>query len=275
MQGDGDDCSSDDSPAQPSSPAFTDLQPPTPVTVPPNGGHGANDVDAIVRPSDSDLAHTSIPRVESALVGAPEFDRSLIPVLQRRVAAALSDVNVDMPPRPFLPAGCPIVMHNPFTARGQVQIITSVVETPQALQEVLQDFATRRGWQPLVCVHPQPDDAAIHFIPAASNHDLVAVLLRTASFVEPRCLARSLPVAQYHSITINGRAGRLRLPYQVRRGGNQVVHLRDGDCVHADVGPWGPPPPTPARSATHRAFRLVLSLFPSFGFWLGIREGFC
>ena len=261
VQGDGDDCGSDDSPVPPSSPDLTDLQPPTPVTVPPHGGHGVNDVDSIVRPSDSDLAHTSIPRAESAFAGAPDFDRSLIPVMQRRVAAALSEVNVDMPPRPFLPAGCPIVMHNPFTARGQVQIISTVVETPQAFQEVLQDFAARRGWQPLVCVQPQPDEAAIHLIPSARNHDLVAVLLRTASSVEPRCLARSLPVAQYHSISINGRAGRLRLPYQVRRGGNQIVHLRDGDCVHADVGPWGPPPPEPVHSATFRTCQPALLAF--------------
>ena len=266
VQGDGDDCSSDDSSVPPSSPDLTDLQPPTPVTVPPHGGHGVNDVDSIVRPSDSDLAHTLIPRSESAFVSAPDFDRSLIPVLQRRVAAALSEVNVDMPPRPFLPAGCPIVMHNPFTARGQVQIISTVVETPQAFQEVLQDFAARRGWQPLVCVQPQPDDAAIHLIPSARNHDLVAVLLRTASSVEPRCLARSLPVAQYHSITINGRAGRLRLPYQVRRGGTKLVHLRDGDCVHADVGPWGPPPPEPVHSATFRTCQPALPAFSLF--WL-------
>ena len=107
-------------------------------------------------------------------------------------------------------------------------------------------------------VAPQPDEAAIHFIPAASNHDLVAVLLRTAAVTEPRCMAHTLPAAHYHSVTINGRTGRLRLPYQVRRGTEQAVRLRDGDCLHADVGPWGPPPPTPASSF---AGRLVLPGF--------------
>ena len=33
------------------------------------------------------------------------------------------------------------------------------------------------------------------------------------------------------------------------------MHLRDGDCVHADIGPWGPPPPTPARSASFSTLR--------------------
>ncbi|CAE7520734.1 hypothetical protein AK812_SmicGene23919 [Symbiodinium microadriaticum] len=118
VRGDGDECSSEDSPVPPSSPDLTEVQPPTPVAVPPNGGHGVNDVDAIVRPSDSDLARTSIPRVETAFVGAPAFDLATIPALQRRVAAALSEVDTEVFPRPFLPAGCPVVMHNPFTARG-------------------------------------------------------------------------------------------------------------------------------------------------------------
>ena len=75
VRGDGEDCSTEESPVPPSSPGLTDLQPPTPVTVPPHGGHGVNnDADAIVRPSDSDLARTSIPRVETAFVGAPDFD---------------------------------------------------------------------------------------------------------------------------------------------------------------------------------------------------------
>ena len=258
VRGDGDECSSEDSPVPPSSPDLTEVQPPTPVAVPPNGGHGVNDVDAIVRPSDSDLARTSIPRVETAFVGAPAFDLATIPALQRRVAAALSEVDTEVFPRPFLPAGCPVVMHNPFTARGQVQIITPAVDSPRVLRDVLHDFATRRGWQQLVSVAPQPDEAAIHFIPAASNHDLVAVLLRTAAVTEPRCMAHTLPAAHYHSVTINGRTGRLRLPYQVRRGTEQAVRLRDGDCLHADVGPWGPPPPTPASSF---AGRLVLPGF--------------
>ena len=251
-RGDGNDCSSEEAPEPPSSPDLTEVQPPTPVTVPPNGGHGVNDADAIVRPSDSELARTSIPRVDTAFVGAPAFDLTTIPALQRRVAAALSDVDTEVFPRPFLPAGCPVVMHNPFTARRQVQIITSVVDSPRVLRDVLHDFATRRGWQQLVCVTPQPDEAAIHFVPAANNHDLVAVVLRTAAVVEPRCMAHTLPAAHYHSVTINGRTGRLRLPYHVRRGTDQVVRLRDGDCLHADVGPWGPPPPTPASSDAGR-----------------------
>ena len=253
VRGDGDDCSSEDSPVPPSSPDLTDLQPPTPVTTPPHGGHGVNDADAIVRPSDSDLARTSIPRVDTAFVGAPAFDLALIPTLRRRVAAALSEVDVEVSPRPFLPAGCPVVMHNPFTARGQVQITTPVVDSPRILREVLQDFSSRRGWQQLVCVTPQPDEAAIHLAPAASNHDLVSVLLRTATIVEPRCMAHTLPAAHYHSVIINGSTGRLRLPYQVRRGPDQAVRLRDGDCLHADVGPWGPPPQTPVSSVAERA----------------------
>ncbi|OLQ06438.1 hypothetical protein AK812_SmicGene10271 [Symbiodinium microadriaticum] len=123
VRGDGDECSSEDSPEPPSSPDLTEVQPPTPVTVPPNGGHGVNEPDAIVRPSDSDLARTSIPRVETAFVGAPAFDLATIPALQRRVAAALAEVDTEAFSRPFLPAGCPVVMHNPFTARGALRIL--------------------------------------------------------------------------------------------------------------------------------------------------------
>ena len=35
----------------------------------------------------------------------------------------------------------------------------------------------------------------------------------------------------------------------VSRGAERTISLRDGDCLRVDTGPFGPPPPTPARSA--------------------------
>ena len=124
--------------------------------------------------------------------------------------------------------------------------MTSVVGTPQIFRDILADFANRRGWQTLVGVQPQPDDRAVHLIPAAADDSLVSVVFRNGDQLIPRCLSRTMPAADYHSIRLEGRRGRLRLPYQTRRSVESPLHFRDGECLHADTGPWGPPPPTPA-----------------------------
>ncbi|CAE7788155.1 unnamed protein product, partial [Symbiodinium microadriaticum] len=127
-----------------------------------------------------------------------------------------------------------------------VQLLTAVVGTPQILRDILSDYASRRGWRPLVGVQPQPDDRALHLIPAAAEDSLASVVFRNGDQLLPRCLAREMPAADYHSIRLDGRRGRLRLPYHTRRSAHSPLHFRDGECLHADTGPWGPPPPTPA-----------------------------
>ena len=207
---------------------------------------GRTEAVVYVCPNDDDLARTSAPNIGVPGDLSPAFQASEIPAIQRRVLAALCEVDIERPPVPFVPAGCPVVIHNPFTSHSQVQLLTAVVGTPQILRDILSDYASRRGWRPLVGVQPQPDDRALHLIPAAAEDSLASVVFRNGDQLLPRCLAREMPAADYHSIRLDGRRGRLRLPYHTRRSAHSPLHFRDGECLHADTGPWGPPPPTPA-----------------------------
>ncbi|CAE7199873.1 ABHD8 [Symbiodinium necroappetens] len=239
-----------DGPTEPSSPDLTELQAPTPTG---NVEHGVEpSVGIIQRPSDSSLASTSAPLRGEIEPQLDIFDAHTVARLQRTVAACLSEVDVEDPTTPFIPAGCPFTIHNPFTCRSQCKIMSELIQSPQALRAVLSDFSARRGWQPLVSLQPQPDARSIHLIPAAANPDLAAVVLRTGSALQPICLARTWQGNPYRRIVLNGRHGRLREPYSISRGSGGAVAFRDGDCMHADMGPFGPPPPTPARSDGHR-----------------------
>ena len=261
--GDGVSEESDDSPEgspepePPSEPDLTDVSAPTPRNVVSRRGS----VEAYVRPSDDDLARTSAPRIGTDNVAGPVFQATEIPAIQRRVLAMFNEVDVERPPVPFIPAGCPVVIHNPFTSRSQAQHLTGIVGTPQIFRDLMHDYSVRRGWQPLISVHPQPDDRALHLIPAAAEGSLVSVVFRNGDNLHPRCLARTMPAADYHSIRLDGRRGRLRLPYHIRRSADQPLHFRDGECLHADTGPWGPPPPTPAVPSA--AMRRGATLFPA------------
>ena len=72
------------------------------------------------------------------------------------------------------------------------RLLTSRVGTLHILRDVLQDYAERHGWHPLVCVLPQPDDQAVHPIPAAADAGLVSVLFRNEAQLYPCCVARTL-----------------------------------------------------------------------------------
>ena len=73
-------------------------------------------------------------------------------------------------------------------------------------------------------------------------------------------LPRTLPVGPTRALTVGGRFGRLREPYPLRRDRERPVHLRDGDCLLLDHGPFGPPPPTPVNSKGARSV-LTFSLW--------------
>ena len=235
-----------DGPTEPSSPDLTDLQAPTP------SGNIENGIDprvgVVQRPSDSSLARTSAPLRGDYEPPIPVFDHGRIPQLQRSVAACLGEVDIEHPATPFVPAGCPFTIHNPFTSRSQCKVMSEAIPSPQALRTVFSDFSARRGWQPLVSLHPQPDQASVHLIPAAADPNLASVVLRSESSLQALCLTRVWQGNPYRRITLHGRQGRLREPYSVSRGVGGTVTFRDGDCLHADMGPFGPPPPTPATS---------------------------
>ena len=75
----------------------------------------------------------------------------------------------------------------------------------------------------------------------------------------------------YRRIVLNGRHGRIREPYNIARGGENPLALRDGDCLLVDTGPFGPPPPTPARSSAGRS-GLYLPLLVGVTRWAGLRN---
>ena len=191
-----------DGPEEPSESDLSEVQPPTPIAeLPGLEPYAPGGIESFVRPSDSDQARSSAPSIGEPFPDNPAFDMATVPVLQRRVAACLQEVDSEHAPRPFLPAGCPVVVHNPFAIAAQITLHTSVVGTPQILREVLNDFAYRRGWQPIVCVQPQPNSDAIHLMPAAADEGLAAVLLRSGEALYPRCMTRRMPATDYHSIT--------------------------------------------------------------------------
>ena len=183
-----------DGPSEPSSPDLTDLQAPTPTAT----IESASDAVAgtVQRPGDTPFARTSAPLSGELAPGLPPFDRAQIPRLQRRVAACVSEVDIREPEHPFIPHGCPFTIHNPFTSRSQCKIMSEVVHTPQVFRSILSDFSARRGWQPLVPVHPQPDEESVHLIPAAASSSLASVLLRTGSVLHPSSLFGTLSLAR-------------------------------------------------------------------------------
>ncbi|CAE7362809.1 PTAC2 [Symbiodinium sp. CCMP2592] len=270
-RGDGDSETSEE-PQPPSSPSLTAVTAPTPDTE--LIGTGGPD-PYLVRPSDDAAARTGAPTIGAWPLPIPAFCLEQIPQLQTRVCAFLCEVD-DRSNRlsPFLPAGCPLVLHNPFTNSDQCSVRTQLTGSGQIFRFFLQDFAHRRGWQPIVPVQPQPDEHAIHLIPAAAEPNLASVVLRTPQGLHATCLHRTLPSGPSRALTLGGRFGRLREPYPTRRLGERPVHLRDGDCLLLDQGPFGPPPPTPVRSATGLGSGIFLSCFryrgcfPLLLFWL-------
>ncbi|CAE7401593.1 set10 [Symbiodinium microadriaticum] len=239
-----------DGPSEPSSPDLTDLQAPTPTATVDTGAD--EEEGALQRPADSPFARTSAPLRGDLDPLLPEFAHASVPQVQRCVAACLSDVDVSTLPQPFIPHGCPFTVHNPFTRRSQCKIMSEVVQTPQAFRAMVSDFAARRGWQPLIAVHPQPTADSVHLIPAAADPALASVVLRTGHDLHPLCATRESPGQPFRRIVLNGRHGRIREPYSIGRGAGSSLSLRDGDCLNVDTGPFGPPPPTPARSDGYR-----------------------
>ena len=177
---------SDSGPAEPSSPDLADWQPPTPAASEPPT---VSDTP-ILQPSGSSLARTTAP-FEGAEASTPAaFPAEHIPVVQRRVAAAIQGVDIEPSTVPFLPPGCPVMIHNPFTGQTQCPALSSRVGTSHQLTEVLQDYSDRRGWQPIVCVQPQPDAQGVHLMPSAADARLVSVLFRNGAELRPRCIER-------------------------------------------------------------------------------------
>ena len=254
-------------PSEPSSPDLTDLQAPTP-NAEIVSGH-SDEIGTVQRPSDQPLARTSAPLRGDIAPGLSAFNAAHVPSIQRRVAACISEVDVVEAVQPFVPHGCPFTIHNPFTGRSQCKIMSEVIQTPQALRAILSDFSARRG--PLIPVHPQPDDASVHLIPAAASPSLASVLLRTGSDLHPLCATRAGPAQPFRRIVLNGRHGRVREPYSVSRGAEQPLALHDGDCLYVDTGPFGPPPPTPAGSGTRRTAFNHAFLLAGLSAWLGPR----
>ena len=116
--GDGESDSSAGSPVpdSPSEPDLTDLSAPTPRTrIQPRSER--TEVAAYVRPSDDELARTSAPQIGSIGCDVPAFQVTDVPAIQRRVLAALSEVDIERPPVPYIPAGCPVVILLNITAR--------------------------------------------------------------------------------------------------------------------------------------------------------------
>ena len=103
-------------------------------------------------------------------------------------------------------------------------------------------------------------------IPAAADDQYVSVLFRSGRDLEPRCISRQLRPAPYHTTPFRGRESRLRIPHNIARNPQGRIRLRDGDCLHADVGPYGPPAPEPVRSAASRTSVVAL------GLCLGVRR---
>ena len=246
-------------PTEPSSPDLLDLQAPTPTGSIEFGSEPA--VGIIQRPSDSPFARTSAPLRGDIEPSLTPFDLATIPSIQRTVAACLSDVDIAPSAEPLIPAGCPFTIHNPFTSRSQCKVMSEVISSPQRLRTVLSDFSARRGWQPLVSLHPQPDAHSVHLLPAAADPSLASVVLRTGTNLQALCLSRTWQGNPYRRIALQGRQGRLREPYSVSRGSGGSVTFRDGDCLHADMGPFGPPPPTPATSGLGPRSALLWTAF--------------
>ena len=262
----GDDVDGRDGPSEPSSPELPeDFTAPTPAVAANEGEEGL-----VVRASDDPLASTGVPGQERIDTAQPLFDTSLVPMYQQRIALALQgQVHVGLDVPPFLPAGCPIVVHNPFTPQTQCRLISRVYGTAPAFLHALGDYADRRGWQQLVAVQPQPTLEAVHLIPAAFDINQAAVVLRFPQNLHSGCLPRALSPDQSGRVHVHGQRGRIISPYHTRRNPRGTTFLRDGDCLLVSTGPFGPPPPQPARSIATRMplFGVALSVCFTVGRW--------
>ena len=247
---DGDDETLSHGPSEPRSPDLPDdFAAPTPRVEPVPTASGS----LVLRPSGDAGAHTGLPGQELLPALAPQFPLSAIPEYQHRVSIALhSGPEGCRDAAPFLPAGCPIRVYNPFTERTQCDLLSTRFETAQMFLQSLRDHAARRGWQQIVFVQPQPDAHALHLIPAAAEAELVSVVFAHPQQPQAACVRRILPRDAIGRVSLQGRTGRAVAPYAMQRGRGQHLHLRDGDCIPVRIGPFGPPPPEPARSSAAR-----------------------
>ena len=257
-------------PSQPVSPDMPDdFRAPTPE----RGIASPEPGRSLVRPSNDVFAATGVPGSDSLRSEEVTFQAALLPVYQRRVTCALQGILDTEHSHPFLPAGCPFIVHNPFTGRSQCRLISGQHSSERAFLRMIHDHAARRGWQPIVAVQPQPDAQAIHLIPSAADESLATVLLQGQGVTQPVCLARSLHRGQSRSVQHNGRAGRVVAPYADRRHPSRTLHLRDGDCLQVNHGPFGPPAPTPVHSSAYsrriHAFAAIgVALRPRGAVWI-------
>ena len=252
---DHDDSSEVAGPSEPSSPAdAADVSAPTPLTALLHVEGGT----PVVRSSPDPLASTSIPGQAEAAPASQVPLTCDIATAQHRFACAIRGIQQpSLSAAPFVPAGIPVITHNPFTGRPQCRLWTTEQRSPRVLLNTLSDYANRRGWQNICEIHPQPDHLAVHLMPSAANADLAAVVLQAEGALHPRCVQRTLPLGGTGAVTINGRAGRVQAPYSTRPG-HGPVSLRDGDCLPVNFGPYGPPPPQPVHSAAHMPRSLSL-----------------
>ena len=259
---DGDSSSDEPQPSEPSSPSvLEDVHAPTPLT------HLATvpGESPVVRPNPDPLSSTSVP--EQDRLAAVDNPGVTLPIgaIQHRFSCAIRGLPLSVPAgEPYIPASFPVIMHNPFTGRPQCRLRTTLQGTAQILCNTLADYASRRGWQPIVDVQPQPNSEAVHLIPAASRPDLVSVLLSAEGELHPMCISRSFPSQESRPYRFGNREGRVIAPYPSRRVGHGQVQLRDGECFPVNFGPFGPPPPQPVHDAAGRLSRWGLLVSAAF-----------
>ena len=157
---DGDSSSEEPQPSEPSSAsALEDVHAPTPLT------HLATvpGESPVVRPNPDPLSSTSVPEQDRLAAGDNPGATLPIGVMQHRFSCAIRGLHLSVPAgEPYIPAGFPVIMHNPFTGRPQCRLRTTLQGTAQILSNTLADYASRRGWQPIVDVQPQPNSEAVH-----------------------------------------------------------------------------------------------------------------
>ena len=255
--------------SEPSSPSLLEgISAPTPLTtlaeVPGES--------PVVLPSADPSAVTGVPEQNSLPASSPQGPPLSICTVQHRFSCAIRGHRISAPVgEPFIPAGIPVIMHNPFTGRPQCRLRTTAQGSPQILCNTLADYAARRGWQPLVDVQPQPNDEAVHLIPSAERQDLTSILLLAEGEPHPMCVPRTFPSRGSRKFRFGNREGRVVAPFPSRRISQGPLQLRDGDCLPVNFGPFGPPPPEPARSfGHHRTFWGLVSVGLVLPRWTGL-----
>ena len=256
---DSDGQSDEAEPSEPSSSSLLeDISAPTPVT----SLVEVTDTTPVVAPSGDSLASTSVPGQSSLGASVPEVRNQQLTDIQHRFACALRGLPISTPTdAPFIPAGLPVIVHNPFLGRPQCRLRTTAQFTPQMLLTTLGDYSQRRGWQQMCDVQPQPNAEAVHLIPTAADPQLKSVILCADGGLHARCVNRDFPRSGSGAVDIAGRAGRVIAPYLTRQRRQGGALLRDGDCLPVSFGPYGPPPPQPAsRSASVSPLPVLLGL---------------